>query len=91
VIVEIKTSPGSIENLRRVRLPRSDPQAADVAFLQSGTVSEQERAGVIGLGYLYYEPASLFMRRALGDVQVTGLAGRRISVGPEGSGSRALA
>ena len=91
VSVEIRASPGSVENLRRLRLPQSDPQAADVAFLQSGTVPETERAGVIGLGSLYYEPAWLFMRRDLGDVQVTGLAGRRISVGPQGSGSRALA
>jgi TRAP transporter TAXI family solute receptor len=91
VTVDIRASPGSVENLRRLRLPQSDPQAADVAFLQSGTVPETERAGVIGLGSLYYEPAWLFMRRDLGDVQVTGLAGRRISVGPQGSGSRALA
>ena len=90
VTVEVRTSPGSIENLRRLRVPRSDPQAADIGFLQSGTVPETERAGVIGLGYLYYEPAWLFVRRDLGDVQVTGLAGRRINAGPQGSGSRSL-
>jgi uncharacterized protein len=91
VSVEVRTSQGSVENLRRLRLPHGDPQAADVAFLQSGTVPENERAGVIGLGYLYYEPAWLFLRRDMGDAQVTNLAGRRINVGPEGSGSRALA
>jgi TRAP transporter TAXI family solute receptor len=91
VSVEVRTSQGSIENLRRLRLPGADPQAADVAFMQSGTVPETERAGVIGLGYLYFEPAWLFLRRDLGDVQVTDLAGRRINVGPQGSGSRALA
>jgi TRAP transporter TAXI family solute receptor len=91
VTVEIRPSPGSVENLRRLRLPRTDPQAADVAFLQSGTVPEADRSGVIGLGHLYYEPAWLFERRDLGNAQITALAGRRINVGPEGSGSRALA
>jgi TRAP transporter TAXI family solute receptor len=91
VTVEVRMSPGSIENLRRLRLPAADPQAADVAFLQSGTVPENERAGVIGLGYLYYEPAWLFMRRDLDGLQVADLTGKRINVGPQGSGSRARA
>jgi hypothetical protein len=39
--VEVRTSQGSIENLRRLRLPHCDPEAADIAFLQSGTVPEE--------------------------------------------------
>lgn len=91
VRVEVRTSEGSIENLQRLRRPSADPQAADVGFIQSGVVPSDERAGLIALGRLYYEPSWLFVRRSLGDVTLVALEGKRINIGPQGSGTRALA
>lgn len=91
VRVEVRTSAGSLQNVQRLRLPSADPQAADVAFIQSGTTPADQRTGLVALGHLYYEPAWLFVRRPLGDMSVVDFAGKRINVGAEGSGTRALA
>jgi len=90
VRVEVRTSPGSLENLRRLHLPEDDPEAADLAFVQSGVAPEEQRKGLIGLGHLYFEPAWLFVRKELGDASLADLGDRRLNIGPPGSGTHAL-
>jgi TRAP-type uncharacterized transport system substrate-binding protein len=87
VKLQLLTTTGSMENLARLRDPRS---RVDVGFVQGGTISKKESAGLESLGTIFYEPLWLFVRSEIGtDIQA--LRGRRVSIGPEGSGGRALA
>lgn len=87
--VEIVNTSGSIENLRLLRDPEAGVHAA---FAQGGTAGAEARAaGLVSLASLYYEPAWLFYGDSLPLASLADLAGRRVAVGPEGSGARALA
>lgn len=85
IVVTLKPSPGSQENLRRLKDPLSD---VDIAFVQSGSTEsdEAERTGLISLGSLFTEPVWLFYRGTKNIQQLTQLKGLRINVGPEGTG-----
>jgi TRAP transporter TAXI family solute receptor len=85
--VVLKPSMGSYENLQR--LASGD---ADIAFLQSGTTSqdEAERRGLVSLGSLFTEPLWLFLRDDVKAKDLTQLKGLRINFGPEGSGAPRL-
>jgi TRAP transporter TAXI family solute receptor len=87
--VELKLvrSAGSVENLALLRDPRS---GVEVALVQGGTVGKQ--AGELeSLGTLFYEPLWIFHRGGLQDsAMLAALRGLKVSIGPVGSGSRAL-
>ena len=90
-----KPSAGSVENLARLRDPSF---AVDAAFIQGGTASYKDEDRLVSLGGLYYEPLWIFYRaelekRAPGGKldQLAQLKGRRIAIGPVGSGTRKLA
>jgi hypothetical protein len=61
-----------------------------VGFIQGGTTTRAESPKLEALGTIFYEPLWLFRRTEVGE-GAQGLRGRRISIGPEGSGGRALA
>jgi TRAP-type uncharacterized transport system substrate-binding protein len=86
--VELKLMPtsGSLENLELLRSPRS---GVSVALVQGGAANGVESSGVESLGTVGYAPLWLFYRRQIGG-NLRALAGRRVSIGPEGSGARAL-
>jgi TRAP-type uncharacterized transport system substrate-binding protein len=96
--LQLLSTGGAVENLARLRDPRSH---VDVGFLQGGITKRKESPGLVSLGTVFYEPLWFFYRGAIRarrlDVpllQKTGLEflrGRKISIGPEGSGTRALA
>jgi len=90
--VEVRLVPttGSVQNLALLRDPRS---GVNVTLMQGGIGDAGAASGVESLGTVFYEPLWLFHRR---DLQIEGtdvanLRGRKISIGPEGSGTRALA
>ena len=85
--VVLKPSMGSYENLQRLAAGE-----ADIAFLQSGTTSqdEAERRGLVSLGSLFTEPLWLFLRDDVKIKDLTQLKGLRINLGPEGSGAPRL-
>src|SRR5260221_6815264 len=85
--VELQLLPttGAIENLARLRDPRS---GVNVGFIQGGITTQKESPGVESLGTVFYEPLWLFSR--ISGSRAEGLSGRRLSVGPEGSGTRTL-
>jgi TRAP-type uncharacterized transport system substrate-binding protein len=87
--VELKLLPtsGSVENLALLRDPKS---GVSVGLIQGGTAKGAESPGVESLGFVGYEPLWLFFRSEIGG-NIRALAGRRVSIGPEGSGARALA
>ena len=75
------------ENLRLLGDPSS---GVDIGFVQGGQADAPEAKGVVMLASLYYQPLWIFVRRGEGVDTLTALAGRRISTGMPGSGSRAL-
>ena len=77
---------GSMENLRHLRDPGS---GVSVGFIQGGTTTRKEAPELESLGTVFYEPLWLFRRGEIGE-GVQALRGRRLSIGSEGSGGRAL-
>jgi TRAP transporter TAXI family solute receptor len=88
IALKIEASSGAVENLQRILDPKVK---ADAAFIQGGVALDKDTTGLIGLGVLYPEPLWLFHRS---DQALTGLEqvrGKRLAIGPEGSGTRLLA
>jgi TRAP-type uncharacterized transport system substrate-binding protein len=88
ITLQLVATAGSLENLARLRDPRS---RVEVAFLQSGITSEKESPDLESLGAVFYEPLWFFHRGFIRGKGLQFLRGRNISIGPEGSGTRALA
>lgn len=86
--VVLKPSSGSVENLQRLNDPES---GIDVALIQGGVASPDQEFTVRSLGAIYYEPLWVFYRSNFELTRLTQLLGKRIAVGPEGSGTRVLA
>ena len=87
VTLQLRPTAGGLENLALLRDPRS---GIGVAFIQGGTTNKKESPDVMSLGAVFYEPLWLFYRSEIGE-GIQALRGRRLSIGPEGSGGRALA
>jgi TRAP transporter TAXI family solute receptor len=87
--VEVQLVPtlGSVENLAMLRDPHS---GVSVALIQGGIATGENTSGLESLGTVFYEPLWWFRRHEIQDIGVDGLRGRKISIGPEGSGTRAL-
>src|SRR5262245_7624844 len=88
VTLELLPTAGALENLARLRDPRSH---VGVSLLQSGLTSPKESPDLESLGTVFYEVLWFFHRGAVDARGLEGLRGRKLSVGPEGSGTRALA
>ena len=87
VRLRLVNTTGGLDNLARLRDRRSGVQAG---FIQGGTTTKEESPNVESLGTMFFEPLWLFYRKGIGD-GMERFRGRRISIGPEGSGGRALA
>lgn len=84
--VELVPSEGSVQNLALLRAGQ-----VDFALVQGGVADRRRDAGLVSLGSVFFEPAWVFVRRDAGLDRLSQLIGRRVAVGPEGSGTRALA
>ena len=93
--VERVAAQGSVENLRLLREGR-----VDLALVQGGVPSvggpQAGATGLVSLGQVFFEPTWFFLRGGAqganqGGNPVQALRGRRVAVGPEGSGTRVLA
>jgi NMT1-like family len=71
-------------------LLRDAKSGVSVALVQDGAASGAKSPGIESLGTVAYEPLWLFHSSEIGG-NLRGLAGRRVSIGPEGSGARAFA
>lgn len=87
--VELRLLPtaGALENLALLRDSRS---RVSVGFLQGGTTNEKDSPDLASLGTIFYEPLWFFYHDGYMGRGWEGLRGKRISIGPEGSGTRAL-
>jgi TRAP-type uncharacterized transport system substrate-binding protein len=80
-------STGSPENLARLADPNS---GVSVAFVQGGVGDAAKYPGLVTLAALYYEPLWVFYRGDKDLALLNELEGKRIAIGPEGSGTRTL-
>lgn len=86
--IDLKLTPsaGAVESLARLRDSKS---GTSIALVPGGLTTEQESPELVSLGTLFYQPLWVFSRgRSL--QKQSKLQGLRISIGPEGSSSRAL-
>jgi hypothetical protein len=85
VKLKILTSQGSLDNLQQLNNPAVK---VDVGFVQGG-LTNVIAGKLVSLGSISYQPLLVFYRGAPVDT-LAGLAGRRLAVGPKGSGTRNL-
>ncbi|TCS34748.1 TRAP-type uncharacterized transport system substrate-binding protein [Paucimonas lemoignei] len=85
IAIELRASPGSQENLKRLQ---DNDSGIDIAFVQSGSTeqSEAERQGLVSLGSLFTEPVWIFLRGTKKINELGQLKGLRINVGQDGTG-----
>jgi TRAP transporter TAXI family solute receptor len=88
ITLDIIPSAGSSENLQRLQ---DRNQRVDMGFLQSGATLGKDIEGMVSLGVLYPEPLWLFHQKELSLTNLDELTGKRVAIGPEGSGTRSLA
>ncbi len=86
--LELRVTAGSAENIALLESEDSDVQ---VAFVQGGTQIFAQTQTLLSLATLYYEPLWIFHRSNVPLERLTDVAGKRVHVGPENSGTRALA
>ena len=88
VTLEILSSDGSLSNLQRLLAADS---RVDIGFVQGGVAKDTGVDGLLSLGSIAYQPLWIFYRSPTPVTRLADLAGQRIAVGVEGSGTRALA
>ncbi len=94
VTVRLRPSAGSLENLRRLADPASD---VELGFVQVGVKLPEPAAGqpprreLASLGTVARQPLYVLVRGRTPPDRLSALAGKRLVVGPEGSGTRVLA
>lgn len=85
ITLELRPTAGSVENIQLLRSGE-----VGLALVQGGVDDAATEPRLQSLGSVYYEPLWVFHRTDFELHQLRQLAGRRIAVGPAGSGTRAL-
>jgi TRAP-type uncharacterized transport system substrate-binding protein len=88
VKLKILTSEGSLENLQRLENLAS---GVDIGFVQGGVSGGSNTENLVSLGNVSYEPLFVFYRGGTNITFISGLAGKRLAIGSEGSGTHSLA
>jgi TRAP transporter TAXI family solute receptor len=85
--LRVLTTEGSVDNVRLLA-----DRAVDIGIIQSGTDTYTDMSGMRAVAELFYEPVWLFHRRVVPPIDsLDDLAGGRVSIGPDGSGTNVLA
>ena len=87
VRLELRPSMGNVENLNRLKDPKS---GVSVGFVSGGLTTESDSPGIVSLGTIAYYPLWIFCRGIPEPIRFSDLKGKRISVGPEGGGTRPM-
>ncbi|MDX2205241.1 MAG: TAXI family TRAP transporter solute-binding subunit [Hyphomicrobiaceae bacterium] len=89
VRLEVRETRGSLDNLARLKDAKS---GVDAAFLQGGLVGPADAAELNSVGRIFYEPVWIFERSESPPLaRLSELKGKRVLVGPAGSGTEAVA
>ena len=84
--IEVVYTDGSVENLELLSEGR-----VDLAIIQSGVANLSHQEDLYSLGSIFLEPLWVFLPRDSTVTLLSELSGQQLEVGPEGSGTRALA
>lgn len=87
VSLKILPSHGSPENLERLQNPGIQ---VDVGFIQGGISNAAGQGKLVSLGSISYQPLLVFHRGTNSLSLLSELAGKRLAIGAQGSGTRAL-
>ncbi len=87
VRLNVSTSAGSIENLKRLQDPKS---GVSIALMQGGIGNSESAPNLLSIGRVFHEPLWIFYRGTTNIERLAELNGKRLAVGVEGSGTRAL-
>jgi len=88
VRLETRPSLGNVENLRRLKDPKS---GVSVGFVSGGLTTAKDSPNLVSLGTVAYYPLWIFCRGLPEPIHIVDLRDKRVSVGPEGGGTRPLA
>jgi len=88
--VELRESDGAPDNLRRLLDKHED---VDVGFVQGGVSDGADVSHLMSLGSIAYVPLVVYYKEKPGHpmTSLAPLKGKRIAIGPQGSGTRMLA
>jgi TRAP-type uncharacterized transport system substrate-binding protein len=90
--LKVVSSAGSLDNLQRLADPAT---GVDIALVQSGVSAldgiRGDTADLVSLGGLFYQPMLVFYRSSKPMMRLSELSGKRVAIGPGGSGTRVLA
>ena len=86
--LEVRLTEASGQNLKLLMDPDSGVQ---VAFVQGGVANSRQAPGLLSLGRIGHQIFCIFYRAAETFDDVTQLKGKRIAVGPVGSGTQVVA
>ncbi|CAK0772875.1 C4-dicarboxylate ABC transporter substrate-binding protein [uncultured Gammaproteobacteria bacterium] len=86
--LKVRETSGSMENLDLIKDPNSNVVAA---FLQGGLANSNDAPDVRSLGRIFHEPVWIFYQGQAKLERLTDLVGKRVLIGPAGSGTAALA
>jgi TRAP-type uncharacterized transport system substrate-binding protein len=88
VKVAVLPSHGALDNLKQL----ADPKVkADVAFVQGGLTDGVDISRLFSLGSMFAQPLMVYYRHGEPVEVLSQLKGKRLAIGPEGSGARTLA
>src|SRR5450759_373192 len=85
VELEIRDSAGAVENVKLLQDPKSGVQ---IAFVTGGVSDRKHAPGILSLGTVYNQPFWIFYSSNEPFDRLSQLKGKRIAVGPVGSGTQ---
>lgn len=85
--VKLRTTRGAREDLD---LLKDETSGVTLAVVQGGVAIEEDEESLMSLAALYHEPVWVFVRKGVKAQRLADLKGRKLSIGPQGSGVRAL-
>ena len=85
VKLELRETAGGVENVALLQDPKSGVQ---IAFVQAGVSDGKHTRGILSLGTVYNQPYWIFYTSTEPLDRLSQLKGKRIAVGPQGSGTR---
>jgi TRAP transporter TAXI family solute receptor len=88
ITLEVRETAASSENLKLLKDPASGVEAG---FVQGGVTPADMRPGLKSLGRVIYEPVWIFHQASEKIERLTDLKGKRVLIGPKGSGTSVLA
>ena len=88
VKVNILASHGGLDNLQMLANPEA---RVDVGFVQGGLTDDVNIEGLKSLGSVFTQPLIIFYRSGHQIDELSQFRGKRLAIGPEGSGTHSLA